>query len=124
MKEQELLARTKALAVDVIRFSREIPRSEETQVIKKQLIRAASSVGANYRAACRSRSRKDFIAWLGIVAEEGDEVQYWLELLSELKGPANPEGSSNPKLSALHQEADELVAIMVASINTARARLK
>ncbi len=118
MPQKDLKERTKRLALETIRFTAKLPPGTEYGVIQKQLIRAASSVGANYRAACRSRSRRDFIAGLGVVAEESDEVQYWLELLEELRG------SPHPQLSKLKKEADELVAIMVASINTARAKQK
>ena len=118
MKQTDLKERTKNLALATIRFAAGLPLSTEYQVIQRQLIRSASSVGANYRAACRSRSRRDFIARLGIVAEESDEVQYWLELLEGLRG------STHPKVTALQKEANELVAIMVASINTARAKVK
>ena len=87
----------------------------ESQIIRRQLIRAASSVGANYRAACRSRSKRDFISKIGVVVEEADEVGYWLELFEDLRG------SQHPKLAELMKEAGEIAAIMVASINTARS---
>ncbi len=114
--KKDLQRRTKQFALETIRFSSALSGGMEQQIIKRQLIRAGSSVGANYRAACRARSRKDFISRMGIVAEEGDEVQYWLELLEEL-GPG-----SSPELQRLKKEASEIIAIMVASINTARSR--
>ena len=114
--KKDLQRRTRQFAIETIRFSGALTGGMEQQIIKRQLIRAGSSVGANYRAACRARSRKDFISRIGIVAEEGDEVQYWLELLEELGTGRRPE------LRRLKKEASEIVAIMVASINTARSR--
>jgi len=86
-------------------------------VIKRQLIRSATSVGANYRAACRARSRREFLSKLSIVEEEADESQYWLELLFELSR------GRDDRLSNLQQESGELVAIFVASKKTARKGL-
>jgi four helix bundle protein len=88
----------------------------ETQIIARQLMRSATSVGANYRAACRAKSRPDFIAKMSIVEEEADESLYWLELLGELLPRPNAD------VSALKQEASELVAIAVSSKKTARSR--
>jgi len=88
----------------------------ETQIIARQLMRAATSVGANYRAACRARSRADFIAKMSIVEEEADESLYWLDLLGELS-PKTDEA-----LRVLKQEAGELVAIAVTSKKTAKSR--
>lgn len=85
-------------------------------MIGKQLLRSATSVGANYRAACRAKSNADFISKMGTVEEEADECLYWMELLAEAK-LVQPE-----KLQPLMAEADELVAITVSSINTAKAR--
>jgi four helix bundle protein len=83
-------------------------------VIGTQLLRAGTSVGANYRAACRARSRKEFIAKMGIVEEEADESQFWLELLLE-RGLLDAQ-----RVSSLHQEAGQIVAMTVSSIRTAR----
>ena len=83
-------------------------------MIRKQLFRSGMSVGANYRAACRGRSKADFIAKLGIVLEEADESLYWLEILTETQ-IVKPE-----PVAPLRKEADELAAIFVASLNTAR----
>ena len=113
----DLKRRTKLLALDTIRFCSKLSGGTEYEIIKRQLIRAASSVGANYRAACRARSRREFIAKIGVVAEEGDEVNYWLELLTELSG------NNHSEVKALQQEASEIVGITVASINTARRKL-
>ncbi|MCJ8166760.1 four helix bundle protein [Pontibacter sp. E15-1] len=75
--------RTKKLALDVIRFSQGLPKSEEANIMKRQLLRSATSVGANYRAACRARSAAEFYSKVSIVIEEADETIFWLELLEE-----------------------------------------
>ena len=109
-----LRQRTKAFANRVIRLYRALPQTGEARVIGSQLLRSATSVGANYRAACRGRSRSEFASKLGIVVEEADESIYWLELLEE-NGivPAN-------KLKELLQEAHELTAIFTAARSTTR----
>ena len=113
-KEEQLRGRTKAFALRTIKLVRALPRSVEAQVIGKQLLRSGTSVGANYRAVCRARSRNEFTAKLGVVVEEADESMYWLELLveSEIITPA--------KLASLHKEASELTAIFTAALNTSR----
>lgn len=88
------------------------------QTLGRQLLRSAASVGANYRAAVRGRSRADFIAKMGIVEEECDETLHWLEVLLEL-GIV-----SGPRVAALREEGDEILAITVASIKTARKNIK
>lgn len=110
-----LRRRTRKLAVDTIRLIGELPRSQAADVISRQLVRSATSVAANYRSACRARSRRDFIAKMGIVEEEADETVYWLELLIE-SSIATP-----TRLAPLAREAAELLAITVASIRRARA---
>ena len=115
MTSEDLKARTKALALRVIKLVNEVPRSVAGQVISRQLLRAATSVGANYRAACRAQSRADFAAKLSIVVEEADETAYWLELLRE-SSLVKPE-----RLEGLLKEANELVAIVVASRKTAKS---
>jgi four helix bundle protein len=115
MDSAELLARTRDFALSVIRLSARLPRATGTQVITSQLMRSATSVGANYRAACRARSRADFIAKMSIVEEEADESAYWLELL------AATQPKPGADIEALWQEASELVAIAVASKKTAKA---
>lgn len=114
---KELEQRTKLFALAVIRFCSRLPRSAEHQVIARQLIRAATSVGANYRAACRARSRAEFVSKLAVAEEEADEVAYWLEILQELRPGKDSE------VEKLHDEAGQLVAIIVASRKTARARM-
>jgi four helix bundle protein len=109
-----LKARTRDFALRVIRLVGSPPRGASADVIGRQVLRSATSVGANYRAACRGRSRAEFIAKMGIVEEEIDESIYWMELL--IGADLVPEA----KLSDLMSEADELAAITVASIRTAR----
>ena len=114
MTRAELMARTKAFALAVVRLVEDLPRGRTTEVLGRQLLRAGTSVGANYRAACRARSRKEFIAKMGIVEEEADESQFWLELLIE-RGVLD-----TSRASALQHEAGQIVAITVSSIRTAR----
>jgi four helix bundle protein len=99
-----------------MRFVTTLPKSLTADVIGKQLLRCATSVGANYRAACRAKSTPDFIAKMTIVEEECDEAGYWMELIAESGLKAGQE------LTQLRNEADELVAITVASIRTAKQR--
>ena len=114
VKDNDLRNRTKTFALDVIRFCEKLPNDETCRVLRRQLLRSGTSVGANYRAACRGRSKLDFIAKLGIVSEEADESAFWIELLEEA-GKISREQSK-----ALLAEANELVAISVSSINKAR----
>ncbi len=106
--------RTKRFALLVIRLCQALPRSQASTVITRQLLRSATSVGANYRAVCRARSTADFVSKLGIVLEEADETLFWLELLAD-GGVAHPD-----KTAPLRKEANELVAIFVASLRTAK----
>jgi len=109
-----LQRRMRKLAVDTIRLTDELPRTRAADVIGRQLVRSATSVAANYRSACRARSRRDFIAKMGIVEEETDETAFWLELLDECCL------APTARLAPLSREAGELLAITVASIRTAR----
>jgi four helix bundle protein len=113
---KDLKDRTKKFAVSIIRMVDKLPRSIASEVIARQLVRSATSVGANYRAASRARSKAEFIAKLQIVLEESDETQYWLELLLEL------ELLDRQVLQGSIQEADELTAIFVSALKTARSR--
>ncbi len=114
MTPQELQARTKAFALRGIKLVDALPRSLATQVIGRQLLPSATSVGANYRAACRAQSRPEFAAKLSIVVEEADESLYWLELIQESKL------IKSELLTGIIKEANELVAIMLASRKTAK----
>ena len=109
-----LKERTKEFALRVIRLSRALPASPEARVIGNQLLRSATSVAANYRAVCRARSRAEFVSKLGVVIEEADESELWLELLADAK--VVPERL----LVDLRSEANQLVAILNASKSTAK----
>lgn len=113
-KEKDLKQRTKQFALKVIRFIETLPSNPSIGVISKQLLRCGTSVGANYRAACRARSRADFISKMTIVEEEADESKYWLELFVD-SGLVAEESVLD-----LYGEADELTAIIVSSILTAK----
>lgn len=111
----DLKARTKAFAIEIVQLVQELPRGRVADVVGHQLLRAGTSVAANYRSARRARSRKDFLAKMGIVEEEGDESSFRLELLVETRLV------TSSRVSRLLREAGQLVAITVASIHTARA---
>jgi four helix bundle protein len=106
--------RTKDFALRVLRLYRSLPRTDEARILGRQLLRSGTSIGANYRAACRGRSRAEFVAKLGIALEEADETVFWLEIFQE--GNIFPQ----EKLCGLVSEANELVAIFVSSVRTAR----
>ena len=114
MDAEEFKARTMKFGLSVINLVESLPRTIIADVLGKQLLRAAVSVGANYRAACRAKSSADFIYKMAIVEEEADETAYWLELI-EKKALAKATA-----LKSLRQEADELTAMVVASIRTAK----
>jgi four helix bundle protein len=116
MTDEELKARTKKYALRVIKLTDALPSTRAGNHIAVLLLRSGTSVGSNYRAVCRARSRADFIAKLGIVEEEADESLYWMELLIE----AGLQKAT--RLQSLMQEGAEILAIVCASINTARAR--
>ena len=113
-ESEKLKARTKRFAVELIRLFRTLPKAEEARLVGRQMIRAASSVAANYRAAGRARSRAEFIAKIGTVVEEIDETVFWIEMLSEAEILPL---SATKELSV---EANELLAIFAASQRTAR----
>jgi len=114
MDEAAFKARTKQLALRVIRMVATLPKDEAADVMGRQILRSATAVGANYRAACRAKSTADMIAKLSIVEEEADETLYWLELFVE-SGLI-----SESLLSSLMQETNEIVAMVVSSIKTLR----
>ena len=114
MDAEALKRRTKEFALRVLRLLDSIPHGRIEDVLVRQLAKAATSVGANYRAACRARSKADFVSKITIVEEEADETQYWLELLMDL-GRAN-----QTEVVALIEEARELTAIFTASGKTAK----
>jgi four helix bundle protein len=110
----DLKERTKRFALDVVRFCSILNGKPELRAISNQLVRSGTSVGADYRAACRSKTKADFINKLSIVEEEADESEYWFELLESLTQPKPSE------LLRLKDEAHQLVAIMIQSKKTAR----
>lgn len=114
--ELELKRRTKRFALQVIHLVQNLPSSRTADVLGRQLVRSGTSVGANYRSACRAKSLADFAAKISIAEEEADESGYWLDLLSESK---TVEFNS---VENLIREADELTAIMAASGKTARTK--
>jgi four helix bundle protein len=113
----DLKDRTKKFALRTIKLVEALPKTRTGDVLGKQLLRSGTSVGANYRAACRARSDAEFRAKLGVVEEEADESSFWLELITDsglMKAPLTAE---------LQKEANELTAIMVSSIKTSRASI-
>ena len=112
-KADALKQRTKTFALDVLTFGRTLPGDGQARDIVRQLTRSATSVGANYRAACRSRSRAEFIARLGVVLEEADESAFWLEIVAESRV------ATGKRVYELLDEAHQLCAILAASSITA-----
>ena len=112
---KELQDRTRTFALRVLRAFRSLPESREGRILGQHLLRAATSVAANYRAACRARSRRDFLFNLGIVEEEADESLFWLEFIAE--AGLLPRAT----LADLILEANQLTAIFVASRRTAKS---
>ena len=112
--EPDLKRRTKAFSLRILKLVDALPKTTAGRALASQIVRSGTSIAANYRAACRAKSTADFIAKMGIVEEEADETLFWLELLEE------SDLVLVTKLTAIKQEADELIAITVASIKTAR----
>ena len=111
---EEFKARTKKFAVDIIIYCKSLPKSEESFIIKKQLIRSATSVAANYRAVCRARSDAEFFSKLSVVVEEADETVFWLEMIQEA------EISKNKQTVTLYNEATEILKIVAKSRKTVK----
>ena len=120
---EELKKRTKNFALDVIDLATSLPHVLETRHAIGQVIRSSSSVAANYRSACRGKSKADFISKLGTVEEEADETGFWLEMLRDIgrRRQLNLEAQALQELARLLDEANQLVAITVASRKTARS---
>lgn len=114
MNKEDLKKRTKKFAIEVIKVADNFPKTNAGFVIGKQVIKSATSIGANYRSACRAKSKADFISKLCIVEEEADETMYWLELAIDL------ELYDTLKLKNLLKEANEILSIIVASKKTAK----
>src|SRR5665647_555760 len=111
MNADDFRKRTKTFAVRTIRLCEALPKSRTASVVGTQLLRCSTSVGANYRAACRAKSPRDFVAKLAIIEEECDEAIYWMELIVEA-------GLMSPKqVGDLKAEAEEILAMIVASIH-------
>ena len=118
MDEKDLKNRTKQFALRIIKLVGALPETTSGRAIGNQLVRSGTSVGANYRAACRARSKAEFISKIGIVEEEADESAFWLELIME--GSLMTEKNILP----LHKEAEELIAIFTAIGRTAKSEIK
>ena len=114
MDAEEMKSRTKALGLRILRLCEALPDTPVARVIRNQLMRSGTSVGANYRAACRAKSKADFISKMATVEEETDESMYWMELIVEA-GLMSRRCSSD-----LYHEADEVLAIVVSSIRSAK----
>ncbi|MBI2330716.1 MAG: four helix bundle protein [Chloroflexi bacterium] len=116
MDEQTFKARTKKLAVAIIKQMDKLPSSRASDVVARQIIRSGTSIGANYRAACRAKSTPDMINKMKIVEEETDETAYWLEILVEA------DIIPQEQVSAIYKETNEILAMTVASLKTLRNR--
>jgi four helix bundle protein len=114
MNSDELKTRTKQFALRVMKLVGALPRAMVGRAIGGQLVRSGTSVGANYRAACRARSKVEFSAKLGTVAEEADETCFWLELIIE--GELLPE----KRVTSLLEESNALTAIFTAAVRTSK----
>jgi four helix bundle protein len=114
--KEQLKQRTKEFALRAIKLVDALPRKLSAEVLGRQLLRSATSVGANYRSACRGRSVAEFVAKLGIVIEEADESEFWLEVITE-SGLMK-----SSRVAPLRQEASELVAIFTSSVRTTRRK--
>lgn len=118
MDAAAMKARTRAFALDVIRLVTKLRTDMASEVLGRQLLRSGTSIGANYRSACRARSKPDFLSKITIAEEEADETCYWLELLRDA-------GLVDPKVAdPMIKEANELTAILTASGRTTRAGLR
>ncbi|QDU54117.1 four helix bundle protein [Aeoliella mucimassa] len=115
MNQSDLKDRTKSFALRIIRLSAALPKSREADILGRQLLRSGTSIGANYREALRASSKRHFISTLEICLREGDETIYWLELL------ADSEIFTQKKLSNLIDECNQLVAILTATVKSAKS---
>lgn len=114
--QEQLKRRTKQVGLEIIKLIDELPNKPSAWAIAKQIVRSSTSIGANYRAACRAKSAPDFINKLKIVEEEADETHYWLEILEESNLVLNE------RIGFIKKEVNEIVSIVVASIKTMRAK--
>ena len=118
MDSRELKERTRAFGLRVVKLAMSLPRNRAGDVFARQMMRCGTSVAANYRSACRARSRADFVAKLGLVEEEADETMFWIEFCVDTAL------AKESMVADLLSEADEIVSIIVASRKTARAANK
>ena len=116
MDTNELKSRTAGFALQILKLVDQLPVLKSNYIISNQIGRSATGVAANYRAACKARTYKEFVAKLGTVVEEADETLYWLELLEQLN-------QGNDEVVRLKTESNELVSIFSAALKTARAKL-
>jgi len=116
--QEQIKQRTKQIGLEVIKLIDDLPNKTSAWAVAKQLIRSSTSIGANYRSACRAKSTPDFLNKLKIVEEETDETIYWLEILEE-SGIVFKE-----KISKLKKETNEILSIIVSSINTIKRKSK
>jgi four helix bundle protein len=114
MDAEDMKQRTRAYALRIIKLVESLPNTPTARVIGNQLLRCGTSVPANYRAACRARSKADFIAKMGIVEEETDESIFWIEMLVETGL------IKQSRVTQLLDEGDQILSIVVSSINTSR----
>ena len=117
-RAERLKQRTKQFALRVVRMFKALPRGEEAHIMGRQVLRSGTSIGANYRAACRARTPKEFVSKIRIAVEEADETGYWLELLVEALIVRKA------RLDPLVAECNEILAILAASQHTAQSRLR
>ena len=111
---EKMKMRTKAFAVQIVKFYKALPKTDEARVLGRQVLRSGTSVAANYRAVCRSKSKADFISKMGTVVEEADETLLWFELFEDA------EVCAPDKVNKLKSEADELLRIFSTALGTAK----
>ena len=116
MNEKQLKKRTKQFAKNIILLCRNLPNNREGRLVGDQMFRSATSVAANYRAACRGRSKAEFVSKLAIVEEEADETMFWLELIKEMNI------YKESLVDELIKESNEIIAIIVSSIRTVKKK--
>lgn len=119
MTKEQLIARNRKFVIDILMTLELLPNNRIYDALVRQLVRSSTSVGANYRAACRAKSTADFINKLKIVEEEADESTYFLDLLCEID-----KGKNKERLQALLNESNQLVSIYVASLKTMKSNSK
>jgi four helix bundle protein len=115
---EKMKQRTKSFAVQIVKFYKKLPKTDEARVLGRQVLRSGTSAAANYRAVCQAKSQADFISKMGTVVEEADETLLWLELFEEA------EVCSSEKLRELKREADELLRVFSTSLATAKHEIR